>query len=137
MQGKDNNYDIDAFTPIMSRIQQLAGHTDAQRQAHLHRYRDCRPQRPRLHFYDRQRRAAPGNESSQYVLRMILRTRRASAKSSGFDRPLALVADSVIQEMGGHYTDLLPKREYILQTITDEESICIARWSRGCASSTS
>ncbi len=29
LQGKDNNYDTDAFTPIMDRIQQLAGHSDA------------------------------------------------------------------------------------------------------------
>ena len=33
LQGKDNNYDTDAFAPIMTRIQQLAEHTDEERQA--------------------------------------------------------------------------------------------------------
>jgi alanyl-tRNA synthetase len=64
----------------------------------------------------------PGNEGRQYVLRMILRRAARFGKIIGFDRPfLALIADAVIQEMGGHYTDLIPKRDYILQTITDEE----------------
>ncbi|MBK8797980.1 MAG: alanine--tRNA ligase [Anaerolineales bacterium] len=121
LQGKDNNYDIDAFTPIMSRIQQLAGHTDAQRQAHLHRYRAIADHARACTFMIGDG-VLPGNEGRQYVLRMILRRAARFGKVIGFDRPfLALVADSVIQEMGGHYTDLLPKREYILQTITDEE----------------
>ncbi len=64
----------------------------------------------------------PGNEGRQYVLRMILRRAARFGKLLGFDRPfLALVADTVIDEMGSHYTDLVNKRDYILQTITDEE----------------
>ena len=39
LQGKDNNYDTDAFVPIMARIQQLAEQTDEERQANLYRYR--------------------------------------------------------------------------------------------------
>ncbi|MCB0089393.1 MAG: alanine--tRNA ligase, partial [Caldilineaceae bacterium] len=39
LQGKDNNYDTDAFVPIMDRIQVLAGQSDAERQANLYRYR--------------------------------------------------------------------------------------------------
>ena len=35
LQGKDNNYDTDAFVPIMDRIQQLACQSDAERQANL------------------------------------------------------------------------------------------------------
>jgi alanyl-tRNA synthetase len=121
LQGKDNNYDTDAFTPIMSRIQQLAGHTDAQRQEHLYRYRAIADHARACTFMIGDG-VLPGNEGRQYVLRMILRRAARFGKVIGFDRPfLALVADSVIQEMGGHYTDLIPKRDYILQTITDEE----------------
>ncbi|HHW86384.1 MAG TPA: alanine--tRNA ligase [Chloroflexi bacterium] len=121
LQGKDNNYDTDAFIPIMNRIQQLAGHSDAQRQEHLFRYRAIADHARACTFMIGDG-VLPGNEGRQYVLRMILRRAARFGKIIGFDRPfLALVADTVIDEMGRHYTDLIPKRDYILQTITDEE----------------
>ena len=121
LQGKDNNYDTDAFTPIMARIQQLAGHSDEQRQKHLFRYRAIADHARACTFMIGDG-VLPGNEGRQYVLRMILRRAARFGKIIGFDRPfLALVADAVIQEMGGHYTDLIAKREYIMQTITEEE----------------
>ena len=121
LQGKDNNYDTDAFVPIMNRIQQLAGHTDAQRQEHLFRYRAIADHARACTFLIGDG-VLPGNEGRQYVLRMILRRAARFGKIIGFERPfLAQVADAVIQEMGGHYTDLIPKRDYIMQTITDEE----------------
>ncbi len=121
LQGKDNNYDTDAFTPIMNRIQQLAGHNDAQRAEHLFRYRAIADHARACTFMIGDG-VLPGNEGRQYVLRMILRRAARFGKIIGFDRPfLALVADTVIDEMGRHYTDLIPKRDYILQTITDEE----------------
>lgn len=121
LQGKDNNYDTDAFMPIMNRIQQLAGHTAAQRQEHLFRYRAIADHARACTFLIGDG-VLPGNEGRQYVLRMILRRAARFGKIIGFERPfLAQVADAVIQEMGGHYTDLIPKRDYIMQTITDEE----------------
>lgn len=121
LQGKDNNYDTDAFTPIMARIQQLTGHSDDQRQQHLHRYRAIADHARACTFMIGDG-VLPGNEGRQYVLRMILRRAARFGKIIGFDRPfLALIADAVIQEMGGHYTDLIAKREYIMQTITEEE----------------
>jgi len=121
LQGKDNNYDTDAFTPIMGRIQQLAGHNDEQRQEHLIRYRAIADHARACTFMIGDG-VLPGNEGRQYVLRMILRRAARFGKIIGFDRPfLALVADAVIQEMGSHYTDLIAKREYIMQTITEEE----------------
>lgn len=121
LQGKDNNYDTDAFMLIMNRIQQLAGHTAAQRQEHLFRYRAIADHARACTFLIGDG-VLPGNEGRQYVLRMILRRAARFGKIIGFERPfLAQVADAVIQEMGGHYTDLIPKRDYIMQTITDEE----------------
>ncbi|MFO7635051.1 MAG: alanine--tRNA ligase [Caldilinea sp.] len=121
LQGKDNNYDTDAFTPIMGRIQQLAGHSDEQRRENLYRYRAIADHARACTFMIGDG-VLPGNEGRQYVLRMILRRAARFGKVIGFDRPfLALIADSVIQEMGGHYTDLLAKRDYIMQTITKEE----------------
>ena len=64
----------------------------------------------------------PGTEGRNYVLRMILRRAARFGKLIGFDQPfLAHLANVVVDIMGDHYTDLHRKREYILQTITDEE----------------
>ena len=121
LQGKDNNYDTDAFTPIMARIQQLAEQSDEERQANLFRYRAIADHARSCTFLIGDG-VLPGNEGRQYVLRMILRRAARFGKTIGFDAPfLAQVADAVIDEMGGHYTDLPAKRDYILQTITDEE----------------
>ena len=121
LQGKDNNYDTDAFTPIMARIQQLAGQSDAERLVNLVRYRAIADHARSCTFLIGDG-VLPGNEGRQYVLRMILRRAARFGKLIGFDKPfLAQVADVVIDEVGGHYTDLPAKRDYILQTITDEE----------------
>ncbi len=121
LQGKDNNYDTDAFAPIMARIQQLAEQSDAERKTHLARYRAIADHARACTFLIGDG-VLPGNEGRQYVLRMILRRAARFGKIIGFDRPfLAQIADVVIDEMGGHYTDLPAKRDYILQTITDEE----------------
>jgi alanyl-tRNA synthetase len=53
---------------------------------------------------------------------MILRRAARFGKLIGFEGPfLAQIAETVIDMMGGHYTDLVNKRDFILQTITEEE----------------
>ena len=121
LQGTDNNYDTDAFLPILDRIQELAGQTDDQRREHLYRYRAIADHARACTFLIGDG-VLPGNESRSYVLRMILRRAARFGKLIGFEEPfLADVADVVIEEMGGHYTDLRAKRDFILSTITAEE----------------
>ena len=121
LQSTDNNYDTDAFLPILDRIQELAGQTDDQRQEHLYRYRAIADHARACTFLIGDG-VLPGNESRSYVLRMILRRAARFGKLIGFEEPfLADVADVVIEEMGGHYTDLRAKRDFILSTITAEE----------------
>lgn len=121
LQGKDNNYDTDAFAPIMDRIQSLLGADAAHRAAHLYRYRAIADHSRTITFLIADG-VLPGNEGRSYVLRMILRRAARFGKLIGFDGPfLAQVAEVVIAEMGDCYTDLPKKRAFILQTITDEE----------------
>jgi alanyl-tRNA synthetase len=121
LQDKDNNYDTDAFTPIMDRIQQLTGQTDEQRKEHLINYRVIADHARAITFLISDG-VLPGNESRSYVLRLILRRAARFGKLLGFDEPfLAKVSETVIEQMGGHYTDLIAKRDFIAQTITDEE----------------
>lgn len=121
LQGKDNNYDTDAFLPIMQRIQGLLGQNDAHRLANLARYRAIADHSRSCTFLIGDG-VLPGNEGRSYVLRMILRRAARFGKLIGFEGPfLAQIAETVIEMMGGHYTDLVNKRDFILQTITDEE----------------
>ena len=121
LQGKDNNYDTDAFQPIMARIQQLLGHTDAQRREHLTGYRVIADHSRAMTFLIGDG-VLPGNESRNYVLRMVLRRAARFGKRIGFEKPfLAPVCQAVIDEYGDHYTDLPAKQNFILQTVTAEE----------------
>lgn len=121
LQGKDNNYDTDAFTPIMDRIQQLLGHNSAERAEHLVGYRVIADHSRAMTFLIGDG-VLPGNESRNYVLRMVLRRAARFGKLIGFEQPfLAAVCQAVIDEYGEHYTDLPAKSNFILQTVTAEE----------------
>jgi len=121
LQGTDNNYDTDAFLPIMDRIQELAEQTNEERREHLFRYRAIADHARACTFMIGDG-VLPGNEGRSYILRMILRRAARFGKLIGIEEPfLAGVADKVIDEMGGHYTDLLAKRDFILEAITQEE----------------
>ncbi len=121
LQGKDNNYDTDAFTPIMDRIQALLGHSDAQRQEHLTGYRVIADHGRAITFLISDG-VMPGNEGRDYVVRMILRRAARFGKLIGFEEPfLAEICRVVIAEYGAHYSVLKANEEFILQTVTADE----------------
>ncbi|MCB0186901.1 MAG: alanine--tRNA ligase, partial [Caldilineaceae bacterium] len=121
LQGKENNYDTDAFMPIMWCIGDLLGRDEVHRQEHLYRYRAIADHSRAITFLIGDG-VLPGNEGRSYVLRMVLRRAARFGKLIGFEGPfLAQVAEVVIEQMGGHYTSLVEKRDFILQTITEEE----------------
>ncbi|MCY4408990.1 MAG: alanine--tRNA ligase, partial [Caldilineaceae bacterium] len=121
LQGKDNNYDTDAFTPIMDRIQELLGHTDDQRQQHLVGYRVIADHGRAVTFLISDG-VMPGNEGRDYVVRMILRRAARFGKMIGFEEPfLAEICRVVIAEFGAHYTALKSDEDFIVQTVTAEE----------------
>jgi alanyl-tRNA synthetase len=123
IQGVDNSYDTDLFTPILARIQQLTGDGD-----------DWRQQPERRVAYrviaDHARAAVnlisdgvvPGNEGRHYVTRMVIRRAARYGRKLGFGEPfLARVAETVIAELSGVYPELNRNREAIFQTLTLEE----------------
>lgn len=121
LQGKDNNYDTDGFTPIMDRIQELLGHTEAQRQEHLVSYRVIADHGRAITFLISDG-VMPGNEGRDYVVRMILRRAARFGKMIGFDEPfLAEICRVVIAEFGAHYRALQADEDFIVQTVTAEE----------------
>jgi alanyl-tRNA synthetase len=67
----------------------------------------------------------PGNAGRGYVLRRLIR--RAVLKGQrvlGFTEPFFhLVFEGVIQSMGDHYTELIERREVIVETLRQEEAL--------------
>src|SRR5262249_33704892 len=64
----------------------------------------------------------PGNTGRNYVCRMIIRRAARFGAKLGFNEPfLAQVAESVIENYGEDYPELVRQRETILRTLTQEE----------------
>ncbi|MEX2143039.1 MAG: alanine--tRNA ligase [Anaerolineales bacterium] len=121
LQGVDSNYRTDLFTPITARIQELAGHSAAQRDANFTPYRV---------IADHSRAAAfliadgvvPGNVGRNYVTRMIIRRGARFGSQLGLNAPfMASLAEVVIKHYGEAYPELAKNRKSILDNLTREE----------------
>jgi len=121
VQGADNSYETDLFTPIMGRIQELAGHTEAQRQENLTAYRVIADHTRAATFLIADG-VVPGNTGRNYVARMVIRRAGRFGSKAGFSEPfLGKVAETVIEHYGEVYPEIVRARAAILRTITDEE----------------
>jgi alanyl-tRNA synthetase len=121
LQGVYSNYETDLFTNIMDRVQELLGHTDVDREEHIVGYRVIADHSRAMTFLAADG-VMPGNEGRSYVMRLIMRRAMRFGKLIGFTEPfLAQVSDSVIETMGGHYTELHEREDWIKQVITAEE----------------
>jgi len=121
LQGVVSNYDTDLFSPIMDGVQEMLGHSDAEREANIVAYRVIADHGRAVTFLVGDG-VLPGNEGRNYVLRMILRRAARFGRKIGFQGPfLGEVAKVVIQKMEPYFGELEARREFILQTITQEE----------------
>jgi alanyl-tRNA synthetase len=121
LQGKEHNYQTDLFAPILERTQQLAMHSTEQREELYVPYRIV-ADHVRSAVFLIGDGVLPGNAGRNYVLRMIMRRAMRFGRKLGFEGPfLHQVAPTVIDVMGGHYTELVDRRAHILKTIAAEE----------------
>ena len=121
LQGVVSNYETDLFTLIMDRVQEMLGHSDAEREANIVAYRVIADHGRAVTFLVGDG-VLPGNEGRNYVLRMILRRAARFGRKIGFPGSfLSEVAKVVIETMGPYFSELEARREFILQTITQEE----------------
>ena len=121
LQGVYANYETDLFVPLMDRVQELLGHSERERQEHTVAYRVIADHGRAMTFLIADG-VLPGNEGRSYVLRMIMRRAMRYGKRMGLDDPfLSQVSQTVMDVMGGHYRELLNRRDFILEVITQEE----------------
>ena len=131
VQNKQANYETDLFTPIIHRVQALLGHSDEQAHEHLIAYRVIADHSRAITFMIGDG-VMPGNEGRTSVLRLILRRAARYGRLAGFEEPfLAKVADTVIDELGGHYIELKARRQFILNVITQEEERFLRTFNNG------
>jgi len=123
MQGKDSNYDTDAFQPLLAEIGKGSGHT----------YRGTMdPSDISMRLVADHVRSTtfliadgviPSNEWRGYVLRKIMRRAMRHGKHLGFEEPFLNGLVAVLdREMGDAYPELRRNRETIEKTILAEEN---------------
>ncbi|HLV34289.1 MAG TPA: alanine--tRNA ligase, partial [Spirillospora sp.] len=121
IQGVPANYDTDLFMPIIKAVQRLTGHTDAERDANIVPYRVI-ADHIRAAVFLIADGVLPGAKGRDSVCRLVIRRAARFGAKLGFHEPfLSEIADSVIDIMGGHYSELVERAETIKKVITQEE----------------
>src|SRR4051794_18061601 len=131
LQNANTNYDIDAFAPIMRRIESVTGYKyTGSMESELDTAVRVLCDHSRAATFLISDGVIPANEGRGYVLRRIIR--RAIRFGRKFDTHVALsqVVDDVIASMGDAYPELRARREAVLQTLRAEEE----RFSRTLSS---
>ena len=122
LQGRTSNYHTDLFSPLLDTVQQLSGHDDNDRANHINAYRVIADHARAATFLIADG-VTPGNTGRNYVCRMVIRRASRFGTRAGFSDPfLAQVADTVIEEYGDAYPELVINKTLIQRTLTDEEN---------------
>ncbi|WP_028583433.1 alanine--tRNA ligase [Desulfogranum mediterraneum] len=120
LQGKQNNFDCDLFTPLIDHIAELAGK----------RYHDNDGDDVCLRVIADHARATtflvgdgvlPSNEGRGYVLRRIMRRAIRYGRTLGLESFFPGVCALVIETMGEAYPHICETRELLAQVVTNEE----------------
>lgn len=121
MQGVKATYDTDVFQPIIQRTRELTGGDEKHYQEHLAAYRAVADHTRACAFLIADG-VLPDKAGRSYVLRRILRRAAYQGRTLGLEKPfLAETASVVIDTMGDAYPELRARRDFILETITNEE----------------
>ncbi|MCL2789671.1 MAG: alanine--tRNA ligase [Desulfobulbus sp.] len=120
LQGKNNNYDCDLFTPIIDHVANLAGR----------RYHASKEDDVSMRVIADHARAAtflvadgvlPSNEGRGYVLRRIMRRAIRYGRALGLTSFFPGVCAVVTEEMQHAYPHLANTRQLLAKVVTNEE----------------
>ncbi len=120
-QGVTNVFDNDLFAPLVARGAELAGVEPSASPAVTRALRTMAEHARGAAFLVMDG-VLPGNDGRDYVLRRIIRRAVQQGVAIGLERPfLATLAESVVEQMGDAYPQLLAARPDILRVIGEEE----------------
>ena len=121
LQDVTSNYRTDLFMPLILRVQELTGQTDAEREANLTPYRVIADHARATAFLIADG-VVPGNIGRNYVCRMLIRRAARFGMKLNLHKPfMAMVAQVVIDEYGDFYPELKKNAPAILDNLTREE----------------
>ncbi len=121
LQDVPSNYKTDLFMPLIRRVQELTGHSDAERETNLTPYRVIADHARATAFLIADG-VVPGNIGRNYICRMLVRRAARFGMKLGLNEPfMAQVADVVIDEYGDFYSELTRNQSTILDSLTREE----------------
>jgi len=121
VQDVPSNYKTDLFLPLILRLQELTGHSDAQRDENLTPYRVIADHARATTFLIADG-VVPGNIGRNYICRMLVRrAARFGMKLDLKDPFMAEVAKIVIKEYGDFFPELKRNSKTILDNLTREE----------------
>jgi alanyl-tRNA synthetase len=121
LQGVESIYDTDIFRTIIDAVAQIVGVSYGADVTHDRALRVVADHGRGLVFMAGDG-VLPSNTGRGYVFRRVLRRTVRFGKLLGLDRPfLADVAEAVIRQMGGHYTELAQRHDQIIDVLTMEE----------------
>jgi alanyl-tRNA synthetase len=131
IQGVKSNYETDLFTSIIAATQKLTGQSDEERNANIVPYRVI-ADHLRAAVFMISDGVLPGAKGRDSVCRLVLRRAARFGTKLGFTQPfLNQLVQSVIDVMGGHYTELVDKAEMIKRSILLEEERFLRTMERG------
>lgn len=118
-EGVLNNFDSSNFKPIIEKIEELAGKKATSE--NIGSYRVIADHLRATSFMLSQG-ILFGNEGRPYVLRRILRRAVRHGYLIGFRKPfMAQLLDTLINIMGGHYSELIENKNFVKEQLTLEE----------------
>jgi alanyl-tRNA synthetase len=121
LQGAGSTYKTDLFTPAMSVLRSLTGHSESQMYADFTPYRVIADHARAAGFLIADG-VVPGNTGRNYICRMIIRRAARFGTKLGLHEPfLAKVAEAFIQTYHDFYPELEKSRGAILEDLTREE----------------
>ena len=121
LQDVTSNYKTDLFIPLILRVQELTGQSDAEREANLTPYRVIADHARATAFLIADG-VVPGNIGRNYVCRMLVRRAARFGMKLDLHKPfMAEVAQVVIDEYGDFYPELKKNAPAILDNLTREE----------------
>ena len=118
MQGKHNNFEVELFSNIINKSQEITGKDHLQ---YLTSHRVIADHLRAISFLISDG-VLPLNEGRGYVLRRVMRRAMRHVHQIGYNKPLlSQLFPVLLNEMGGHYEELHKASNLIIDTITNEE----------------
>jgi len=122
LQDAPSNYKTDLFMPLIERLQELTGHSDAEREANLTPYRVIADHARATTFLIADG-VVPGNIGRNYICRMLVRRAARFGMNLDLNEPfMAKIAQVVIDNYGDFYPELKRNESAILDNLTREEN---------------